>query len=64
MKEMFLIASLFISSYTFSEANEDKMKEIIDALDAASKISAEDKKWLDRNDANIISLHKKMMKLR
>tara|TARA_B100001013_G_C24600897_1_gene438812 strand:+ start:1140 stop:1262 length:123 start_codon:yes stop_codon:yes gene_type:complete len=40
------------------------MKEIIDALDAASKISAEDKKWLYRNDANIISLHKKMMKLR
>ena len=59
MKKIFLIASLFISSYTFAEANEDKMKEIIDALDATSKISAEDKKWLDRNDANIISLHKK-----
>ncbi len=55
MKKTFLLASLFISSYTYVEANEDNIQEIIDALDVASKISAEDKEWLDQNDANIIS---------
>jgi hypothetical protein len=56
MRPLFMLSLLFIlAGCGDSEANEDKIKEIIDALDVASKISAEDKEWLDRNDANIIS---------